>query len=122
MLTLAGGRAGCRCYETVFECLRERADRTFNVAEINFFSHWFDVQNVSVQQQVRDMVASGRLGFNEGGWVQPDEGATNYLGRINQATLGQVGGCSAACSAAGSVLAQSWSRGTGWDVGSRRLP
>jgi hypothetical protein len=30
-----------------------------------------------------------RLGFNEGGWVQPDEGATNVLGRIQQATLGQ---------------------------------
>lgn len=30
-----------------------------------------------------------QYGFCEGGWVQPDEGATNYLGRINQATLGQ---------------------------------
>ena len=34
------------------------------------------------------MVRDGQVGFNEGGWVQPDEGATNYLGRLNQATLG----------------------------------
>ena len=34
-------------------------------------------------------MSDGQLGFNEGGWVQPDEGATDYLGRINQATLGQ---------------------------------
>ena len=33
--------------------------------------------------------ACRQYGFCEGGWVQPDEGATNYLGRINQATLGQ---------------------------------
>jgi hypothetical protein len=78
-----------RCYETVFECLAEDRNRTFNVAEINFFSHWFDNKNASVQAQVRQMVKQQQLGFNEGGWVQPDEGATNFFGRINQATLGQ---------------------------------
>ena len=78
-----------RTYETIFECLRDDPRRHFNVAEVNFFSHWFDSKNASVQAQVRAMVAKGQYGFNEGGWVQPDEGATNHLGRINQATLGQ---------------------------------
>jgi hypothetical protein len=79
-----------RTYETIFECLRDDATRTFNVAEINFFSHWYDSKNASVQAEVRRMVhETKQYGFCEGGWVQPDEGATNYLGRINQATLGQ---------------------------------
>ena len=78
-----------RCYQTVFECLADDAARAFNVAEINFFSHWYDRQNNTVQTRVKQMVKDGQLGFNEGGWVQPDEGATNYFGRIQQATLGQ---------------------------------
>ena len=49
----------------------------------------YDVQNATVQARFKKMVQDGQIGFNEGGWVQPDEGATNYLGRINQATLGQ---------------------------------
>ena len=67
-------------YETIFECLVANASRAFNVAEINFFSHWFDAKNASTQARVREMVRAGQYGFNEGGWVQPDEGATNYLG------------------------------------------
>ena len=47
------------------------------------------MQNATVQARFKKMVQDGQIGFNEGGWVQPDEGATNYLGRINQATLGQ---------------------------------
>lgn len=49
----------------------EDKERTFNVAEINFFSHWFDSKNASVQASVQELVKNGRLGFNEGGWVQP---------------------------------------------------
>jgi hypothetical protein len=78
-----------RTYETIFECLDASPSRSFNVAEINFFSHWFDSKNASVQARVRELIAQGQYGFNEGGWVQPDEGCTNHLGRINQATLGQ---------------------------------
>jgi len=76
-------------YQTIFECLDASASRTFNVAEINFFSHWFDSRNATIQARVRELVKAGQYGFNEGGWVQPDEGCTNHLGRINQATLGQ---------------------------------
>ena len=54
-----------RTYETIFECLRDDSRRHFNVAEINFFSHWFDSKNASVQAQVRVMVAKGQWGFNE---------------------------------------------------------
>lgn len=45
----------------------------------------FDAQNSTVQTRVKELVVAGQYGFNEGGWVQPDEGCTNYLGRINQA-------------------------------------
>ena len=78
-----------RCYETIFSSLSHDVNKTFNVAEINFFSHWFDAANATTQAMVRLMVRQGRLGFNEGGWVQPDEGCTDVLGRVKQATLGQ---------------------------------
>ena len=78
-----------RCYGTVFSCLDADAAKTFNVAEINFFSHWFDRQNATVQARVKQLVARGQYWFAEGGWVQPDEGCTTVLGRVNQATLGQ---------------------------------
>jgi len=78
-----------RTYESIFECLKADPKRTFNVAEVNFFSHWYDSRNSSTQAVVKQLVAGGQYGFNEGGWVQPDEGCTHHLGRINQATLGQ---------------------------------
>ena len=78
-----------RCYRTIFECLAADPSKTFNVAEVNFFSHWFDRQNSTVQSQVKEMTVAGQYWFAEGGWVQPDEGCTTVLGRINQATLGQ---------------------------------
>ena len=58
--------------------------------QVNFFSHWYDRQNATVQSRVKAMTQSGQYWFAEGGWVQPDEGCTTVLGRVNQATLGQV--------------------------------
>ena len=42
-----------------------------------------------MQAQVKAMTRAGQYWFAEGGWVQPDEGCTTVLGRVNQATLGQ---------------------------------
>ena len=78
-----------KVYQSVYEELSANSQRRFNVAEINFFSRWYDQQNSTVQQRVKAMVAAKQYDFVEGGWVQPDEAATTYQGRINQATMGQ---------------------------------
>lgn len=37
---------------------------------------------------VRDLVATERLDFVNGGWVQNDEAASHYVGMIDQTTRG----------------------------------
>ena len=42
-----------KVYQSVYEELSANSQRRFNVAEINFFSRWYDQQNSTVQQRVK---------------------------------------------------------------------
>jgi len=62
--------------------------RRFSWAEMAFFAPWFERQTKSVQSDVRALSQRGALEFVEGGWVQPDEGATTVEGFIEQLAEG----------------------------------
>eukprot|EP00879_Flechtneria_rotunda_P012931 GHRR01013504.1.p1 GENE.GHRR01013504.1~~GHRR01013504.1.p1 ORF type:complete len:746 (+),score=240.71 GHRR01013504.1:364-2601(+) len=73
---------------TVVQALQDNPDRKFCYAEMSFFSKWWQQQSSGVQQQVRELVASGRLDFVNGGFVQHDEAAAHYVAMIDQTTRG----------------------------------
>lgn len=54
----------------------------------SFFTAWWSRQSPKVQDEVRELVAQGRLDFINGGWVQHDEAATHYVAMIDQTTRG----------------------------------
>eukprot|EP01116_Phalansterium_solitarium_P016044 TRINITY_DN3630_c0_g2_i1.p1 TRINITY_DN3630_c0_g2~~TRINITY_DN3630_c0_g2_i1.p1 ORF type:complete len:1254 (-),score=450.47 TRINITY_DN3630_c0_g2_i1:473-4234(-) len=62
--------------------------RTFNWAEISFFKLWWERQDISMKEKVRQLVASGQLEFIGGGWIQNDEATVNYDMVVNQITEG----------------------------------
>ena len=49
---------------------------------------WGREQSEAMRDIVRHLVASGRLDFVNGGWVQNDEAASHYVGMIDQTTRG----------------------------------
>lgn len=69
------------------ELARDPAKR-FMYVETAFFSRWFDEQDADTQEMVRELVAQGRLEMVNGGWCMHDEAAANYVGMIDQTTLG----------------------------------
>eukprot|EP00882_Tetradesmus_deserticola_P016150 GHRQ01017228.1.p1 GENE.GHRQ01017228.1~~GHRQ01017228.1.p1 ORF type:complete len:267 (+),score=89.03 GHRQ01017228.1:398-1198(+) len=73
---------------TVVQALLDNADRKFSYAEMSFFTRWWHLQTPRVQQQVRQLVASGQLDFVNGGFVQHDEAAAHYGAMIDQTTRG----------------------------------
>jgi hypothetical protein len=68
--------------------LTEVPRRRFIWAEQSFFQRWYDVQPARVRDDVRALVASGRLEFAEGGWVQSDEASTHPVSLIDHITEG----------------------------------
>jgi len=48
--------------------LESNPNRTFTYVEMAYFARWFYEQNDSMQERVRKLVASGQLGFANGGW------------------------------------------------------
>jgi alpha-mannosidase len=54
----------------------------------SFFTRWWHWQTPRVQDQVRQLVASGQLDFVNGGFVQHDEAAAHYAAMIDQTTRG----------------------------------
>lgn len=54
----------------------------------SFFTKWWAEQDEPTRAIVKDLVASGRLDFVNGGFVQNDEAASHYASIIDQATLG----------------------------------
>ena len=53
-----------------------------------FFVRWWREQSEDVHGIVLELVASGRLEFINGGWVQNDEAASHYVGMIDQTSRG----------------------------------
>eukprot|EP01050_Picozoa_sp_SAG11_P005563 SAG11_NODE_397_length_9785_cov_3.709581_7_plen_230_part_00 len=71
-------RLADRCYETIFQCLDADINRTFNVAEINFFSHWYDRQNSTVHARVKQLIANGQYWYVPPHLEVPDQTTYTY--------------------------------------------
>jgi lysosomal alpha-mannosidase len=52
-----------------------------------FFWQWWEEQDESTLDVVRDLVSQGRFEFN-GGWCMNDEATTHYVDIIDQMSLG----------------------------------
>jgi len=53
-------------------------DRTYTVGDIYYFQRWYFESNIQTRQQVKRLVAEGRLEFVHGGYVSNDEACPNY--------------------------------------------
>lgn len=73
---------------SLIPALEFNPSRKFIYAEMAFFSMWWDLQTPSMKTRVRALVSNGQLSFVNGGWCMHDEGATHYMGQIDQTTLG----------------------------------
>lgn len=49
---------------------------------------WWNEQNTTSKDAVRDLVTTGQLSFANGGWCMHDEATTHYIGMMDQTTLG----------------------------------
>nr|XP_016455893.1 PREDICTED: alpha-mannosidase isoform X1 [Nicotiana tabacum] len=80
------------CVENVLDSvvmsLRRDPNRKFVFAEMAFFHRWWIRQSPEIQEEVRNLVASGQLEFINGGWCMHDEATCHYVDMIDQTTLG----------------------------------
>ncbi|KAJ8567631.1 hypothetical protein K7X08_019839 [Anisodus acutangulus] len=80
------------CVENVLDSvvmsLRRDPNRKFVFAEMAFFNRWWIRQSPEIQEEVRNLVASGQLEFVNGGWCMHDEATCHYIDMIDQITLG----------------------------------
>ena len=76
--------------DSVVAALAADPARTFIYGEVAFFSRWWDEQVEDVRATVRDLVASGRLQFVNGGWVQHDEAAAHWEDMVAQTGRGHA--------------------------------
>ncbi len=74
--------------DSVIPALQKNKDRTFIYVEMAFFKRWWDQQDNSMKETVRDLVKKRQLEFINGGWSMNDEAATHYNAIIDQMTLG----------------------------------
>ncbi|CDW82808.1 lysosomal alpha-mannosidase [Stylonychia lemnae] len=58
---------------SVLESLEKNKYRKFNQAEIYFFKRWWDEQDQTTKERMRQLVKDGRFSFVNGGWVASDE-------------------------------------------------
>lgn len=69
--------------------MTEHLDRKFIWAEISYFQLWWETH---ATQERKDkfirLLESGRIEFNNGGWVMHDEAIPTYTACIDQQTLG----------------------------------
>lgn len=74
--------------DSVISSLVENGDRKFIYVEMAFFARWWNEQNNSTRDIVKDLVKRRQLEFINGGWCMNDEAATHYNAIIDQMTLG----------------------------------
>lgn len=74
--------------DSVVMSLRRDRNRKFVFAEMAFFHRWWIRQSPEIQEEVRNLVASGQLEFVNGGWCMHDEATCHYIDMIDQTTLG----------------------------------
>ncbi|XP_046648826.1 lysosomal alpha-mannosidase-like isoform X2 [Daphnia pulicaria] len=74
--------------DSVVEELQANPERRFIYVEMAFFWQWWEEQDESTRDVVRDLVSQGRLEFINGGWCMNDEATTHYVDIIDQMSLG----------------------------------
>ena len=77
---IGNARWACvRCvYKSVLKLLNENYNRTFVIAEVSYFSKWYNLQSKKDKSTIKDLIRSGRIEFVHGGWVEQDEATTLY--------------------------------------------
>ena len=74
--------------DTVMSELIKDPAKRFVYVEIAFFWRWWNEQDSSMKEDVRNLVNEGRLEFVIGAWCMNDEATTYYTDIIDQQTLG----------------------------------
>lgn len=65
--------------DRAIQALKQNSQRTFVFAEMLFFKKWWEMQNKTIQRDVRSLVENKQLEFVNGGWVTADEGRFSKL-------------------------------------------
>ena len=74
--------------DSLIPALEANPERKFIYVEQAFFTRWYKRQPNDVQERVKKLVNRGQLAFVNGGWCMHDEGATHFIGMMDQTTLG----------------------------------
>lgn len=64
------------------------SDKIFHWSEISYLHRWWQDQTEATRNQVKQLVAKGRLVFINSGWVMHDEAITNYKEMVSNMKLG----------------------------------
>ncbi|KAH1004273.1 hypothetical protein HUJ04_004052 [Dendroctonus ponderosae] len=75
-------------YDNVLSAVRRRKDRRFIYVETAFFWKWWQDQEESDRQVLRELINNGQIEFTGGGWSMNDEAVTNYQSIIDQMSWG----------------------------------
>ena len=74
--------------DSILVALEADPARTFTYSDVGFFAMWWGEQPPSVRARVRALVATKRLSFVNGGWVQHDEACSSWELMTDQLTRG----------------------------------
>ena len=74
--------------DSVYPLLQDDITKKFIYVEIGFFKRWWDEQDDTTQQIIKDLVNRGQFEFINGGYCMNDEAAVYYEDGIEQMTLG----------------------------------
>lgn len=74
--------------DSVVESLLQDPKKKFIYVESAFFFKWWAEQTPQMQDQVKMLVAEGRLEFTGGAWSMNDEATTHYQSIVDQFTWG----------------------------------
>jgi len=72
---------------TIAELIKDKKKR-FSYVEMKFFSMWWETQTENMKDEVRRLVAEGRLELLNAGWSMHDEACPYYEDMINNMMAG----------------------------------
>ena len=68
--------------------MESNKDWTYSIADICFFSRWWDDHPSSVRERIESLISNGQLEFVNGDWVANDEVTVYYEDIIENFRLG----------------------------------
>ncbi|CAD8157248.1 unnamed protein product [Paramecium octaurelia] len=75
-------------YEQIIESMQKYSDFTYVIGEICYFKEFYESQNETQQNIIKEFIHQGRIEIVNGGWVQNDQASSNYQDIILQLQLG----------------------------------